>query len=128
MLAAPLTGLAWYTLPAGATSGSEPAKVRLDLAPDQSRYNAADGRLRDAAAKLQLALNAEDVKVCPAHACRTKHCSQSAPLSSLRAVAPLTGEGVQDSRDMSWPLLGLQHFVDAVTAGDMECVAGMLDL
>ena len=63
LLAAPLTGLAWRTLPATATSGSEPVKVRLDLAPDQSRYNAADGRLRDAAAKLQLALNAEDVKV-----------------------------------------------------------------
>lgn len=40
-----------------------PAKIRPDLAPDQSKYNAADGRLRDAAGKLQLALNAEDVKV-----------------------------------------------------------------
>ncbi len=40
-----------------------PAKIRLDLAPDQSKYNPTDERLRDAAGKLQLALNAEDVKV-----------------------------------------------------------------
>lgn len=49
--------------------------MRLDLAPDQSRYNAADERLRDAAGKLQLALNAEDVKVLPCHACRAGHSS-----------------------------------------------------
>ena len=42
-----------------------PAKIRLDLAPDQSKYNAADEDLRDAAGKLQLALNAENVKVHP---------------------------------------------------------------
>ena len=37
--------------------------VRLDLAPDQSKYDAADENLRDAAYLLQKALNAEQVQV-----------------------------------------------------------------
>lgn len=37
--------------------------VRLDLAPDQSKYDAADEGLRDAAFLLQKALNAESVQV-----------------------------------------------------------------
>ena len=87
LLAAPLTGLVWHTLPASATSGSEPVKVRLDLAPDQSRYNAADERLRDAAGKLQLALNAEDVKVLLSHACSEGHSSCFAAAFACCAIA-----------------------------------------
>lgn len=63
LLAVPLSWLTWQTSAAQAITGTEPATIRLDLAPDQSKYNAADERLRDAAARLQLALNAEDVKV-----------------------------------------------------------------
>ena len=37
--------------------------ARLDLAPDQSKYDAADENLRDAAYLLQKALNAEQVQV-----------------------------------------------------------------
>ena len=43
----------------------KPAQIRLDLAPDQSKYNPTDEDLRDAAGKLQLALNADNVKVLP---------------------------------------------------------------
>ncbi len=60
---APATWLLWRNALATADTGFVPAKIRLDLAPDQSTYNPADERLRDAAGKLQLALNAEDVKV-----------------------------------------------------------------
>ena len=41
----------------------KPAQIRLDLAPDQSKYNPTDEDLRDAAGKLQLALNADNVQV-----------------------------------------------------------------
>ena len=49
-----------------------PADIRLDLAPDQSKYDAADEDLRDAAGKLQLALNAENVKVRPPLCARSR--------------------------------------------------------
>ena len=45
---------------------SQPANIRLDLAPDQAQYDAGDERLRDAAQMLQQALNADSVQV---HAC-----------------------------------------------------------
>ena len=48
-----------------AEDGYRPADIRLDLAPDQSKYDAGDEDLRDAAGRLQLALNAENVKVHP---------------------------------------------------------------
>lgn len=60
---APATWLLWNNALASSDPALAPAKIRLDLAPDQSKYNPADERLRDAAGKLQLALNAEDVKV-----------------------------------------------------------------
>ena len=41
----------------------KPAEIRLDLAPDQSKYDPTDEDLRDAAGRLQLALNAENVQV-----------------------------------------------------------------
>ena len=72
LLAGPLAWVTWRASAAHATSGSEPASIRLDLAPDQAQYNAADERLRDAAGRLQLALNAEDVKV-RAAACTIPH-------------------------------------------------------
>jgi hypothetical protein len=54
----------WRPQHAGAISSDFiPAKIALDQAPDQSRYNPSDEGLRDAAARLQLALNAEDVRV-----------------------------------------------------------------
>ncbi|KAK9906822.1 hypothetical protein WJX75_008607 [Coccomyxa subellipsoidea] len=59
---APATWLLWNNALASPDPALAPAKIRLDLAPDQSKYNPADERLRDAAGKLQLALNAEDVK------------------------------------------------------------------
>lgn len=60
---APASLFLWQSGLALADTAFTPAKIRLDLAPDQSKYNAADEKLRDAAGKLQLALNAEDVKV-----------------------------------------------------------------
>eukprot|EP00878_Enallax_costatus_P005296 GHUV01005563.1.p1 GENE.GHUV01005563.1~~GHUV01005563.1.p1 ORF type:complete len:364 (+),score=89.25 GHUV01005563.1:278-1369(+) len=48
--------------PAGAASDLVPAILQLDKAPDQSRYNPADPDLREAAALLQRALNAETVQ------------------------------------------------------------------
>ena len=60
---------AYYILSQSSCRAAEaeykPAQIRLDLAPDQSKYNPADDDLRDAAGKLQLALNAENVKVLP---------------------------------------------------------------
>lgn len=41
--------------------------VRLDLAPDQRKYDPADENLRDAAFLLQKALNAEQVQVFTLH-------------------------------------------------------------
>jgi hypothetical protein len=78
LLAAPLLWLTWRASAAHAISGTEPATIRLDLAPDQSKYNAADERLRDAAARLQLALNAEDVKV-SCRACAGQDCHACIP-------------------------------------------------
>jgi len=46
----------------GRALAEEGPVVRLDLAPDQSKYNAADENLRDAAYLLQKALNAEQVQ------------------------------------------------------------------
>ena len=46
-----------------ADAGYAPAEIRPDLAPDQSKYDPADEDLRDAAGRLQLALNADNVKV-----------------------------------------------------------------
>ncbi len=43
--------------------GDEGPVVRLDLAPDQRKYDPADESLRDAAFLLQKALNAEQVQV-----------------------------------------------------------------
>lgn len=54
-----LEGRAW-----AAQETSNGPVVRLDLAPDQSKYDAADENLRDAANMLQSALNAASVEVC----------------------------------------------------------------
>lgn len=47
---------------ARAASDLVPTNLQLDRAPDQSLYNPADAELRDAAALLQQALNAETVQ------------------------------------------------------------------
>ena len=44
--------------------GQAVAAVRPELAPDQSKYDPTDERLRDAAALLQEALNSDKVEVC----------------------------------------------------------------
>lgn len=46
-----------------AAVAAERPVVRLDLAPDQSKYDPSDPDLRDAANMLQKALNAEAVQV-----------------------------------------------------------------
>ena len=54
--------------PAEANVQVPTASIRLDLAPKQSSFDPTDERLRDAAALLQRALNAEEVQVCQPHA------------------------------------------------------------
>ena len=62
---------------------SQPANIRLDLAPDQSQYDAGDERLRDAAQMLQQALNADSVQV---HAC-SRNCITLAKVQAGRVHA-----------------------------------------
>ena len=60
VLAASLAvAVSWST----AARASQPANIRLELAPDQAQYDAGDERLRDAAQMLQQALNADNVQV-----------------------------------------------------------------
>ena len=60
VLAASLAIAVSWSAPARA---SQPANIRLDLAPDQAQYDAGDERLREAAQMLQQALNANSVQV-----------------------------------------------------------------
>lgn len=52
-----------HAQPATADVQVPPASIRLDLAPKQGTFDPTDERLRDAAALLQRALNAEEVQV-----------------------------------------------------------------
>ena len=52
-----------WSLAAQASQPGAPANIRLELAPDQSKYDASDERLREAAQMLQQALNADNVQV-----------------------------------------------------------------
>jgi len=66
----------------GRALAEEGPVVRLDLAPDQSKYNAADENLRDAAYLLQKALNAEQVQVRSPPTISTIH----TPIESIAAL------------------------------------------
>lgn len=109
----------WHAHPALADTGFVPAKIQLDQAPDQSKYDAADEKLRDAAGKLQLALNAEDVQVSLALQGLSDIPSLCSPLSI--SCEPILSPCLQTTTtQLGRPILPSLHYLPIMYACDQE--------
>ena len=98
----------------GSVRADEPiarVEVNTSLAPDQSRYDPSDEKLRDAAQMLQKALDASDVKAGLA-------VSQSAPVAILASFVPYSAH-VQEEERLFTQLIDKYKGTDAPWSADV---------